>query len=418
MAAYPKLEDLELQNKRVFIRVDFNVPLKEEGGHLVVADDSRIRAALPTIRYVQEQGARVILGSHLGRPKGKKDPKCSMEPVGACLSELLGSDVVLADESIGDGPRGLSQQIRPGSVLLLENLRFHSGEERNAPEFANDLAQLCDVYVADAFGTVHRAHASTDGLPRLKEKKAIGFLIEQEVRHLEPLRDDPPRPFGLIMGGAKVSDKIGILHRFVDIADKIFIGGAMAYAFLRAQGVETGTSLCDNEQVKLADRLLKKISARPVTLYLPSDHVVSTAFGNGADAKTTQGQEIPKGWMGLDIGPKTASLYGDRLQGLETVFWNGPMGVFETPAFSHGTFELARRVASCKATKLAGGGDVAAALAMAKVKDQFDFVSTGGGATLEYLEGKNLPGLAALEKSKRQVELEAMPPLPDEEEDG
>lgn len=394
------LRDLDLKGKRVFVRVDFNVPLKAAGDGWEVAETARIEGALPTIKYIIEQGGRLLLASHLGRPDGKPNKKYSLEPVAQKLSEFLEKDVILTEDCIGDGPKALSQQLRNGDVLLLENLRFHEGEEENSPEFANRLLELADVYVSDAFGTLHRAHASTAGLPKLMPQRAAGFLVQRELRYLQPLREAPARPFALIMGGSKVSDKIGVLDQFLPKVDTVLVGGAMAYAFLKAQGHEVGKSLCDDKQVQLATRLLKSAVARGIRVRLPVDHVVVESFQDRRP-ETTSGPDIPQDRMGVDIGPKTIEEYGAALAKAETIFWNGPMGVFETPEFAVGTFELAKKIAAMPAKKLAGGGDSAAAIAQAGLADQFDFISTGGGATLEYLEGKELPGLKALEVSVR-----------------
>ena len=399
---YPKLTELELKNKRVFIRVDFNVPLKLVGDTYQVSDARRIEEALPTIRYVIEQGGKVILGSHLGRPKGQPNPKYSLEPVGSYLSSVLGKDVLLTEDCVGDAPRGLSHQMRSGDVMLLENLRFHPGEEENAPEFANLLAELCDVYIGDAFGTLHRAHASTEGLPRLMKNRAIGLLVEKELKYLAPLKENPKRPFLLLMGGSKVSDKIGVLEYFLPKVDTVVIGGAMAYSFLNAKGFKVGKSICEDKQVQLAKKIIRGADARNIRLVLPEDHVVSLAFGDTQNVSVTQGIDIPDDKMGLDIGPKTIAKIGAALETAETVFWNGPMGVFEEPVFAKGTFEVAKLIAQTKAVKLVGGGDSAAAISQAGLESAFDFISTGGGATLEYLEGKSLPGLKVLEIVERQ----------------
>jgi phosphoglycerate kinase len=395
--SYPKLTELELKNKRVFIRVDFNVPLRQLGDVYEVADPRRIEEALPTIRYVIEQGGKVILGSHLGRPNGKPNAKYSLEPVGSYLSGILGKDVLLTEDCIGDAPRGLSHQMRIGDVMLLENLRFHPGEEENSPEFVNRLAELCDVYISDAFGTLHRAHASTEGLPRLMKHKAMGFLVEKELKFLSPLRENPKRPFLLLMGGSKVSDKIGVLEFFLPKVDTVVIGGAMAYSFLSAKGSQVGKSLCEEKQVQLARKILKSADARNVKVILPEDHVVSLAFGDTQNVSVTDGVEISEDKLGLDIGPKTIAKIGEAVEKAETIFWNGPMGVFEEPVFAKGTFEVAKLIAQSKAVKLVGGGDSAAAISQAGLESSFDFISTGGGATLEYLEGKSLPGLKVLE---------------------
>ncbi|MBM4302744.1 MAG: phosphoglycerate kinase [Deltaproteobacteria bacterium] len=398
---YPKLAELELRNKRVFIRVDFNVPLKLVGETYQVSDARRIEEALPTIRHVIEQGGKVILGSHLGRPKGQFNLKYSLEPVGSYLSSVLGKDVLLTEDCVGDAPRGLSHQMRAGDVMLLENLRFHPGEEENSSEFANKLAELCDVYVSDAFGTMHRAHASTDGLPRLTKNRAIGLLVEKELKYLSPLKENPKRPFLLLMGGSKVSDKIGVLEYFLPKVDTLVIGGAMAYSFLNAKGFKVGKSICEDKQVQLAKKIIRRADARNVRLVLPEDHVVSLAFGDTQNVSVTQGIDISDDKMGLDIGPKTIAKIEAALETAETIFWNGPMGVFEEPVFAKGTFEVAKLIAKTKAVKLVGGGDSAAAITKAGLDSFFDFISTGGGATLEYLEGKNLPGLKVLEIIER-----------------
>lgn len=394
------MQEMDLKGKRVFLRVDFNVPLKQTpgaDGHWEVTDAARIVGALPTIKAAMEAGGRIVLASHLGRPKGKPNPKYSLEPVAKKLSELLEKDVILTDDCMGDGARGLSHQLKNGDVMMLENLRFHPGEEENTTEFAGRLLELCDVYVTDAFGALHRAHASTSALPKQMNQRGIGLLVQKELEYLEPLRANPNRPFVLVMGGAKVSDKIGVLDRFMGKVDRIIIGGAMAYAFLKAMGHEVGNSFCQDEQVGLAARILKSAAARNVEVLLPVDHVVTSSLTNTVGVSTTKDVGIPEDKMAVDIGPKSIEKFGKALEGAETIFWNGPMGVFEEPAFANGTFEMARRIAACPARKLAGGGDSAAAIEAAGCQDQFDFISTGGGATLEYLEGKELPGLKAME---------------------
>lgn len=402
MEKYYNIKELNLKERRVFVRVDFNVPLKEgPDGQFNVRDATRIVGALDTIRYVVAQGGKCILASHLGRPKGKPEKKYSMIPVGQKLSELLKKEVIVTEDCVGDGPKSLSHRMRAGDVMLLENLRFHAGEEGNAVDFINDLAKLCDVYVSDAFGTLHRAHASTEGLPRVVKEKGLGFLVERELQFLQPLRDNPKKPFGLVMGGVKVSDKMGVLEHFVDKASSVFIGGAMAYAFLKARGKSVGKSLCEASQVELASKLLKMAEARNVSVFLPVDHVVTPEISDTKNVSTTSGEDVPDGMMGVDIGPKTVQKYRSAMSALETLFWNGPMGVFEEPAFANGTFELAKVISSLRALKLAGGGDVAAALEKSGCAGKFDFISTGGGATLEYLEGIQLPGLKVMEVSKR-----------------
>lgn len=392
-----KIQDLELRGKRVFVRVDFNVPLKQEGKNWVVTDSKRIEGALETIRHIIASEGKCILASHLGRPKGKKDLKYSLEPVGAKLSELLQKDVILTDDCIGDGAKSLSQRMRNGEVILLENLRFHEGEEENSPDFVAKLLEFTDIYVNDAFGTMHRAHASTVGLPKLVPLRGAGFLVQKELKYLSALKDNPGRPFALIMGGAKVSDKMGILEQFLPKVDKVFVGGAMAYAFLKARGHEIGRSLCDEKQVQLASKILKAADARRVKLFLPVDHVATPSISNVKESVTTPAVDIPKDLLGVDVGPKTLELFQKELTDMKTIFWNGPMGVFEEPAFSKGTFELAKIIAGTTALKLAGGGDSASAISQSGCENQFDFISTGGGATLEFLEGREFAGLKALE---------------------
>ena len=408
MSRYTRLQDMALKNRRVFVRVDFNVPLKKaeavDGvGGWEVADATRIEGALPTIQFIMEMGGKCILASHLGRPKGKPEPKYSLEPVARVLSQRLGKDVILTDSCVGDGARGLSRQMKDGDVLLLENLRFEPGEEGNAPELCQKLQDLADCYVSDAFGTLHRAHASTAGLARLYEGKdrGMGLLVQKELEYLEPLKDHPQKPFVLVMGGAKVSDKIGVLEQFLPKVNTVIIGGAMAYAFLKSQGFPVGTSFCRDEEVNLATRVLKNAHARNVEILLPVDHVISKSMDDSVGIRTTQGPEIPDGFMGLDIGPRSVEKFSKAFETAETIFWNGPMGVFENPVFAKGTFELARQISRSKAKKLAGGGDVAAAIAASGCEGQFDFISTGGGATLEYLEGKGLPGLKILDLDNR-----------------
>ncbi len=390
------LTELPLKEKRVFVRVDFNVPLKKEEEGYVVSDATRILGAIPTIKYIIEQGGKCILASHLGRPKGAPNAKYSLEPVGKKLSELLNQDIIFTEETFGDGPKSLSLQMRAGQVMLLENLRFHKGEEENSPELAAKLLELCDVFVGDAFGTLHRAHASTFAAPKLAPLKGMGLLVENELSVLGPLKDNPTRPFALVMGGSKVSDKMGVIEHFLPKVDKILIGGAMAYAFLKAKQKEIGKSLCDDAQVILATRLLKSAAARDIPILLPIDHGITPAFDNHS-VTYTKTDEVPADQMAVDIGPKTLMQFQTALEGVETILWNGPMGVFEVPAFAKGSFELARIIGASKAKKMAGGGDVVAAIAQSGCESQFDFISTGGGATLEFLEGKQLPGLTALE---------------------
>jgi phosphoglycerate kinase len=391
------IDQLDIVGKRVFIRVDFNVPLDQETGE--VKDDARIRASLPTVRYAIGKKAKVILASHLGRPDGKVVPSLSLEPAGARLSELLGRDVTFADDCVGDGVRKLVADLRESGVLLLENLRFHPEEEANDESFSRELASLCDVYVNDAFGTAHRAHASTVGMVKHVAQRGAGFLIAKELQHLGPLLRGPAKPYLAILGGAKVSDKIKVIDQLLGKVDALLIGGAMAYTFLSARGVPVGSSRVEKNKLEVAARLLDKAKRVSVPLLLPADHVVAAAPKAGADSSVVE--RIPEGMLGLDIGPKTIAQYRERIQGAKTVFWNGPMGLFEVPDFAAGTRAVAE--ALVKATRdgaltVVGGGDSAAAVAELGLADQVSHVSTGGGASLEYLEGRELPGLRALEE--------------------
>lgn len=387
---------MDVRSRRAFVRVDFNVPLSANAqGELEVTETSRLKGALPTLCYLMEAGAKCVLASHLGRPKGMPEKKYSLEPVGNKLSELLHQDVIVPENCVGDGPLGLSRQMKPGDVMLLENLRFHPGEERNQIEFARQLSQLCDLYISDAFGSLHRSHASISALPKMIPERGLGFLVQKELRYLEPLKEKPRRPFILIMGGAKVSDKMGVLENLMPKVDRILIGGAMAYPFLKAQGKSVGKSLCPQEHIPLAEKLLKAASARNVTIVLPVDHVVTTSMGSG-QTSITSGPDVGPSEIALDIGPQTLALFRDCLKGAATLFWNGPMGLFEKKEFTTGTFELARAIASCSGTKLVGGGDLVSAIAQAGMENKFDFISTGGGATLKFLGGTELPGLEAI----------------------
>jgi phosphoglycerate kinase len=386
------LSDVSVRNapadgRRVLVRADLNVPL--DGGK--VADDMRIRAALPTLELLLERGAAVVLVSHLGRPKGV-DPALSMAPVRDRLAELLGVPVELAPGVVGDAVRERAEATGPGSVLLLENSRFEPGETKNDPELAAGLAELADLYVNDAFGAAHRAHATTEGVARLLPAYA-GLLLEREVDELTRVRDDPERPLVVVLGGAKVSDKIGVIERFGEIADRVLIGGAMCFSFFRAQGIPTGDSLVDDSGIALAERLL----AKQANLELPVDLVLGDSFNADAERREVDGVEVPDGWMGLDIGPRTAASYAAAVSEAGTVLWNGPMGAFELEPFAAGTRAVAEAVAAAPGRTVVGGGDSVAALAAFGLADRVDWLSTGGGASLELLEGSELPGVAVLE---------------------
>jgi phosphoglycerate kinase len=387
------IERVDIKGKRVFIRADFNVPLDENGN---ITDDGRIRSTLPTINYALDAGAKVILASHLGRPKGKPDPKYSLAPVAKRLNRLLNKEVKFAKDCIGPDVEHVVAGMRPGDVLLLENLRFHPEEEKNDEAFSRALAAFTDVYVNDAFGTAHRAHASTYGITKHVKYSVAGFLMKKEITYLQKTVANPVRPFVAILGGAKVSGKIGVIENLKDKVDKVIVGGAMAFTFTRAQGLETGNSLVEPEMIDVAKRIEKSVRDRGVKFYLPVDFVVAENVNDGAETKIVTSQEIPKGWVGLDIGPATTRLFTEAIQDAKTIIWNGPMGMFEKDAYSRGTFAIARAVADAYATTIVGGGDTDVAVHRAGVSDSITFISTGGGASLELLEGKELPGLAAL----------------------
>lgn len=386
------LDEVPIEGRHVFIRVDFNVPLDDERR---ITDDRRIREALPTIRYAIEAGARVVLASHLGRPKGKVQPALSLLPVGERLSELLAQDVVFGDDCVGDAVRRMVTQLGAGGVILLENLRFHSGEEKNDRGFARQLAAGMDVWVMDAFGTAHRAHASTAGMAAFVEDRAAGFLVRKELKYLGEALDDPKRPFVAVLGGAKVSDKIRVIDTLLARCEALLVGGAMAYTLLAARGESVGESLMERELLDEARRLLDRARERGVDLLLPEDHLVVGSLGDERGT-LTEGPSIPAGRMGVDIGSRTRARFRERIAGAGTVFWNGPMGIFERPAFARGTLEIAEAMAASGAVTVVGGGDSAAAVRVAGVADRITHVSTGGGASLKFLEGGPLPALQAL----------------------
>jgi phosphoglycerate kinase len=387
------VKDIDVQNKRVLVRVDFNVPLDKATG--AITDDARIRAALPTIRYLIGQGARVVLCSHLGRPDGKVVDKLRLTPVAQRLSELLGQPVAKTDDCVGPAVQAAVAAMKPGDVLLLENLRFHAEEEANDAAFARQLAALAEVYVNDAFGTAHRAHASTEGVAHYLPAVA-GFLMEKEIDYLSRALESPARPFDAIIGGAKVSDKIAVLENLLGKVDALLIGGGMANTFLKAQGHEVGQSLVEDDKLDVARSLLAQAQARHVRLLLPVDVVVADKVAADAAWKTVAVTAVPADWRILDVGPKTVETFASELQSAQTVVWNGPLGVFEFPAFAQGTIALAKALAASHATTIIGGGDSAAAVEKAGVADKITHISTGGGASLEFLEGKTLPGVAAL----------------------
>jgi len=388
------IDELQIDGRPLFLRVDFNVPV--EGGK--VKDATRIEAALPTIRYALERGARLTVASHLGRPKGKVVAELSLKPVAEVLSELLGQEVRMAPDCIGPEVEALAQGLKEGEVLLLENLRFHPGEEKNDPDFAQALARLEEVYINDAFGTAHRAHASTEGITHYVQEVGCGFLMKREIEYLMGALSEPQRPFVALLGGAKVSDKIGVIRHLLGKVDALLIGGGMCYTFLRAQGYNVGRSLVEEERITLAREIMKEAEAKGVDLLLPRDHVAAEEFSPDAQRKVVRNEEFPRGWVGLDIGPETVKAFAERISGAETVLWNGPMGVFEMAPFEGGTKGVAEAVASAKGTTIVGGGDTVRAVTQFGLAEKITHVSTGGGATLELLEGKTLPGIAALDR--------------------
>ena len=383
--------DAPLKGKKVLLRCDFNVPLKNG----VIGDDTRIRAALETIRFILKEGGAVIACSHLGRPKGQVVPEVSLKPVAARLGELLEMPVAMAPDCVGAETEAMAKSLRPGQVLLLENLRFHKEEEKNDPAFAKALASLADIYVSDAFGTVHRAHASTAGvadhLPAY-----CGFLIERELKALGGAVENPVRPLVAVLGGAKVADKLAVIDHLLDKADTLLIGGGMSYTFAKAKGGSIGKSLLDEEKIEYVQKMMDKAKAKGVKLLLPVDTLIATAVSADAETKFVTAGQIPDGWEGVDIGPETRKLFAAEIEKAGTVIWNGPMGVFEEPKFAEGTMAVAQAMAACKGTTVIGGGDSVSAVQKAGLADKMSHISTGGGASLEFLEGKELPGIACL----------------------
>ncbi len=400
MASVKTIKDVNLAGKRVFVRVDFNVPFDAQGN---ISDDTRIMGALPTIKHLVEQGAKVILASHLGRPKGEKNPKYTLAPVAKALSERLGQPVLFVPDCIGEEAEKAANELADGGVILLENARFYPGEEKNDPEFAKSLAKLADAYVNDAFGTAHRAHATTEGITKyISGPKVSGFLIEKELDFLGDKTAKPERPFAVILGGAKVSDKITVIEALLEKCDTMLIGGAMAYTFALALGRQIGSSLSEPDKVETAKACLAKAEAKGVKFLLPVDNTITDKvdFGAGSVGEVKVcGDDIPDGWQGVDIGPKTIELYKAEVANAKTILWNGPMGIFEIKECAKGTFAVAESVAEADAISIIGGGDSVKAIKKSGYGDKVSFISTGGGASLEFLEGKTLPGVAALEQA-------------------
>ena len=385
------VEDINVSGKKCIVRCDFNVPMSDG----VITDDKRIREALKTVKYLKENGAKIILCSHMGRPKGEFNMKYSLAPVAERISELMGCPVAMATDVIGEDAKAKAAALKDGDIMLLENLRFHKEEEKNAPEFAKALADFAEIYVNDAFGTAHRAHASTAGIADYLPA-VCGYLIQKEIDVMGKALNDPARPFVAILGGAKVSDKIGVIENLIDKVDSLIIGGGMAYTFFKAKGWTVGNSICEDDKVELAKELMAKAEAKGVKMLLPVDTVVGKEFKEDTEYMTVDSSEIPDGWQGLDIGPKSVELFSDAIKNAETVVWNGPMGVFEFEAFAVGTKAIAKAVAESGAISIIGGGDSAAAVELLGYADKMTHISTGGGASLEFLEGLELPGIAAL----------------------
>ncbi|MCO5141746.1 MAG: phosphoglycerate kinase [Oligoflexia bacterium] len=390
------VEDVKLEGKKVFIRLDLNVPISGEGAARKIDDDTRIQEALPTIKYCLEKGAKLILCSHLGRPDGKRNKKYSLELVGQKLAELLGVEVLLSDDSVGDGVHQMIHHSKEHQVILLENIRFHEEEEKNDPDFSRELSHLADIYITDAFGTAHRKHASTYGVPSVMTEKACGFLIQKELKFLNKLIESPNHPYVLVAGGSKVTDKLKALENMLNFVDRLVIGGAMAYAFLAAQGKTIGKSKCEEEGIAAAGMILKKAESHKVEVFLPIDHVVVEPESDPDFSNPKVVKEISANQAALDIGPQTVALFSEKIREAKTIFWNGPMGFFEKEKFSAGTLAIAREISAIDGIKVAGGGDTLSAVHSFSLESRFDLLSTGGGASLKYLEGRGLPGIDIL----------------------
>jgi phosphoglycerate kinase len=387
------LDQIDVSGKKVFVRVDFNVPMDKAGN---VTDDTRIRAGLPTINYLREKKAKVIVASHLGRPKGKRVDEFSLKPVAPVLAGLLKTDVAFIDDSTGEKAHAAVNAMQPGEVILLENLRFHPGEDKNDDAFARELASLCDVYINDAFAVAHRAAASNTAITKFAPVSAAGFLLKNEIEYFNKAMKDPARPLVAIIGGAKVSDKIKLLENIIDNVDCLLVGGGMAFTFLKASGISVGNSICENDMLELARRIMDKAKAKNVRLLLPTDTLIAQAPSANAERNIVNIRDIPDGWMGLDIGPATIASFSDAVNEAKTIVWNGPLGMFELVPFSSGTFKLVDAVAQSGALSIVGGGDTDTAVHKTGKSDKISYISTGGGAFLELLEGKTLPAVAAL----------------------
>jgi phosphoglycerate kinase len=388
------IEDIDVRGKRVFARCDFNVPIDSNGK---ITDDKRIRESIPTIKYLLEHNAKVVLASHLGRPKGEFNMKYSLAPVAVRLSELLGKNVKMAKDVIGEDARAIAASLKDGEAMLLENVRFHKEEEKNDPEFSKALASYADIFVNDAFGTSHRAHASTEGISHFVKTSVCGYLIQKEISIMGKALTDPKRPFVAILGGAKVSDKIGVISNLLEKVDTLIVGGGMAYTFMKSLGHKIGDSICENDKLDLAKELIEKAKVKGVKFLIPEDNRAGDKYDPNCNSKVVDSDEIPDGWMGLDIGPVTEKIFSDAIKGAGTVVWNGPMGVSEWEKFASGTRAVATAVADSGAISIIGGGDSAAAIELLGFADKMTHISTGGGASLEFLEGLELPGIACLD---------------------